>query len=359
MITSPYNTPTGLLPTIQFNQTSVDQLFQKYEDIGFIYPEKKQLLAPHFSQIRSNWKKALRTNEKLLWILTNQTAQDGAFASISVWRQSNYGLLAQHLVSSGNPFLSLEVMLAAQYKAEHEYGPDQVRSSQNWFRPNNRYAFRIFASMFDKLGDKKASLLKFDYLHQSLTAIKTVNDRRFIPEEVLGKDQALIDFVNGQYGEVFTRCEELDQTDIQLKSLAQTYGKYQLQRGRRVYKFKDAQTGEILACAITNKAPLGANFSFLEHRAYFIIDKSLPTEVRARLCRTMSATVKADYADFPLGSIPIVTDAKTSAVLQQQDATFTREYMQSIWLREGFSQWYEHIHSFLQKIRQRQRATQN
>lgn len=30
---------------------SVQQVFQKYEDIGFLYPAKKQLLAPHFTSI--------------------------------------------------------------------------------------------------------------------------------------------------------------------------------------------------------------------------------------------------------------------------------------------------------------------
>ena len=34
-------------------------------------------------------------------------------------------------------------------------------------------------------------------------------------------------------------------------------------------------------------------------------------------------------------------------------ASWLREYMQSIWLREGFTQYYEHLQSFLQRIEMR------
>ena len=138
----------SLTPTKEMN---INRLFNNYEKIGFLYPAKKKILKPFFSTIRNNWKKLAQSKEQLLWILSmNDDGEDPNYASISVWKQSNYGLFAQHLVSSGNPFLSLKVMMKAQYIAEHQFSDQEVRSSQNWFRPNNRYAYRIFASMFDK-----------------------------------------------------------------------------------------------------------------------------------------------------------------------------------------------------------------
>jgi hypothetical protein len=56
------------------------------------------------------------------------------------------------------------------------------------------------------------------------------------------------------------------------------------------------------------------------------------------------------YDDFELGKVPIVTDESTSESLQTLGAELRRVYVQSIWLREGFAQWYEHIRSFLSRI---------
>ncbi len=338
---------------IHFNQNTVADLFQKYEDIGFIYPAKKEFLAPHFQQIKSNWEKLQGTSEDLLWMMTNDQKKEKHFASISVWKSSNYGLLAQHLVSDGNPFLSLKVMLAAQYRAEHHYDESQVRSSQNWFRPDNRYAFRIFASMFEKLGNEKASLLRFEYLHQSLDKIGEKKQNQFEINEVTGIDTELISFVKKQYGNVFVRAEELDQEDVQLRKIAADFKKYGMDRSRKVLKIKDKESKKVIACIIANRAPIGLNFSFFENRAYYILDENLSKIQRTKLLPVMNQQIKTYYADFEFQKIPIATDGQTAEVLQEQGAHFFKTYMQSIWMREGFAQWYEHIESFLQRIERR------
>jgi hypothetical protein len=330
---------------------SVQQVFQKYEDIGFLYPAKKQLLAPHFTTITRHWERLVDSKEQLLWILslTDQKAT-GNFASISVWKHNNSGLFAQHLVSTGNPFLSLKVMLQAQYIAEHGFSDKEVKSSQNWFRPNNRYAYRIFASMFEKLGPQKASLIRFQYLHLPLELIGECDARDLQSERVYGKDEELIRFVKEQYGEVFARAEELDHEDIQLKEIGNTYKQYDLDLRREVIKARDRRSGKIRACVVANRAPLGLNFSFLENRAYYILDKSLSEKERERVLRCINEAIQPTYQDLAIHAIPIVTDAQTAEVLEKQGAAKLREYMQSIWMREGFRQWYEHIASFLKRI---------
>lgn len=352
---------TTLMPTktkftdfnVKYNDIKIDDLFRKYEDIGFIYPEKKALLKPHFKQIRSNWENLLRSEEEYLWILNDENSRKGNFASICAWKYSNYGLQAQHLVSSGNPFLSLRVMLAAQFKAEHHHDATEVRSSQNWFRPNNRYAFRVFASMYEKLGPEKSALTLFQFLQLNLSEISSYQAPEFEVEEVTEIDEELIAFVEKRYGQVFVRAEELDQADITLAKMGEAFQKYQLDRSRRVLKIKDSYTQEVLACIIANRAPLGINFSFLENRAYYIVDRDIEESKRANLLNTMNAAIKPFYQDLALQAIPIVTDTLSSSSLQSQGAVWLREYMQSIWMREGFSQWYAHINSFLQKIESR------
>ena len=338
---------------VQFNEKPIDDLFKEYEAVGFLYPSKKELLLPHFSKITENWKALIKSKENLLWVLSTGQENNNNYSSVSVLKQSNYGLFAQHLVSNGNPFLSLKVLLAAQYKAQFHYDEKEVKSSQNWFRPNNRYAYRIFASMFDKLGAERASIKLFQYLHLKLADIQNTPSKDLLIQEITGIDTELIAFVKHQYGSVFVKGEELDRADIQLNTLNTKFQQYGLKRYRKIIKIKCPNSQKVVGVAIANRAPIGINFSFLENRAYYILDESLETAERAIVLKAMNASVKNYYQDFTLQNIPIVTDETTSEILQNQKATFSRAYMQSIWLREGFSLWYEHIQSFLLRIESR------
>lgn len=338
----------------KLNAISPAELFQQYEEIGFIYPAKKALLCPHFPQITNNWEKMLQKQEDLLWVMTvkDQFVQEN-FASITTWKQSNYGLFSQHLVSTGNPFLSLKVMLAAQYVAGQFHDATEIRASQNWFRPNNRYAYRVFASMHEKLGATKSNLRLFQYLHSDVNRISSTSQSRFEVEEVTSCDPELIHFIKKQYGEVFVQGEELNQTDIQLQEIGKAYAQAGLHRSRKVYKIKERRFKEVVGAVVVNRAPLGLNFSFLENRAYYIFDEQLHQDELAIAISTANEIAKPHYSDFELQAIPIVTDKHTAKVLLSQGASFKREYMQSIWLRSGFKQWYEHIESFLKKIESR------
>lgn len=344
---------------VAFNEESVENLFLQYEKIGFLYPEKKALLAPHLTTITKNWKTLLDAKEEFLWVLTKKEAQNDTFSSVSAWKQSNYGLQAQHLVSNGNPFLSLKVMLASSYKAEHHFTKKEVNSSQNWFRPNNRYAYRVFASMYEKLGPKRANLRLFHYLTLPLQSL-AVNppSSNYEIELVTGVDLEFINFVRQQYGDVFVEAEELNQSDILLTKMHQKYQQYGLHRYRNILKFRSKKSGKIIACAIINKAPLGINFSFLENRTFYIVAEDTKAKERLEILKTMNAVVKPYFQDFALEFIPIVTDEVTSAALQTLNANFSRAYMQSIWMRSGFAMWFDHIHSFLQKIEGRRRVKQ-
>ncbi|MEL6942441.1 MAG: hypothetical protein AAFO82_07220, partial [Bacteroidota bacterium] len=232
----------------------------------------------------------------------------------------------------------------------------EINSSQNWFRPNNRYAYRIFASMFDELGDHKAFLQEHQHLHLSLDAIKPTENEDFIVEKIEGINEPFIDFVKTEYGSVFVKGEELDQADIALSEIGQKYQARGLDRSRTVFAIKDKESNEILASVIANRAPIGLNFSFLENRAYYILKSNLSTEKRFKVLEAMNRIAKSCYNDFELQAIPIVTDETTSETLQKQGATFQRAYMQSIWLRSGFLQWYDHIYSFLRKLETRELA---
>lgn len=342
---------------VQINDLDTNRLFEKYESIGFIYPAKKKLLAPFFEDIRQNWTRMLAKQKALLWVLNSTDSTNPEhFASIAFWKQSNHSCFAQHLVSTGKPTQSLKVMLAAQYAVEVLFEDNEIQASQNWFRPNNRYAYRIFASMFEDLGERKAFLKRFQYLHLPLQAIKPSYSAEFSIERIKGIHQPFIDFVTQEYSQVFVTGEELDQEDIELSKVGEQYRAKGLKRAREVYVIKEAKSKEIVASVIANRAPLGINFSFLENRAYYIIKKDVSAAVRQELLQLMHQVVQTTYSDFQLEAIPIITDKPTAELLQTQGAIFQREYMQSIWLRSGFLQWYDHIYTFLQRLEAREMA---
>lgn len=340
--------------SIRMNAAKIEDVFEKYREVGFLYPAKMQILRPHFTRITENWKRLVASNEQLLWILSATERVPAAhFASISAWKSGNYGYFAQHLVSTGNPHLSLKVMLRAQHYVEDKFSENEIRSSQNWFRPNNRYAYRVFASMYDKLGPEKAALLHHEYMHLPLNLIPDQDSGDYLAEEVAGVDPELIEFVKGQYGEVFVRAEELDQADVQFRGNGRLFRQYGLSLFRQLYKIRHPETGRVVACLIANRAPLGLNFSFLENRAYYIVDKKLLREEREAVLSRMHYAAYGTYYNIALGVVPIVTDPATAEVLFHQGAIKVRQYVQSIWMREGFRDWYDHIDSFLKRIERR------
>ena len=91
-------------------------------------------------------------------------------------------------------------MLAAQFKAEHHFTKDEVNSSQNWFRPNNRYAYRVFASMYDKLGSDRSGLRLFHYSTLPLANIDTYTNTPIEISPITGVDLELITFVKDRPG---------------------------------------------------------------------------------------------------------------------------------------------------------------
>ena len=116
-------------------------------------------------------------------------------------------------------------------------------------------------------------------------------------------------------------------------------------------KIRNKTNGKVEGCVIANRSPLGLNFSFLENRSYYILKKKLNNRDRLDALKCMNNGMLEFYKGFDLGSIPILTDPKSSKLLQKINGKFLREYMQSIWVREGFQDWHDHIDAFLMRIR--------
>src|SRR2546422_5632848 len=90
---------------VQVNALSVGEIFALYEHAGFLYPDKAARLFPHLEQVRDNWRRMLRADDSLLYVLTAGDKKRGR-ASLAVWRTTHHGWMSQHLVSENNPYAS-------------------------------------------------------------------------------------------------------------------------------------------------------------------------------------------------------------------------------------------------------------
>ena len=109
--------------------------------------------------------------------------------------------------------------------------------------------------------------------------------------------------------------------------MKEKYASCNLKRRRCVLKITDSKTNEIIGCAIANRAPLGLNFSFLENRTYYIIDRDLDKMDLEIMVKEINWQLQSFYQDFENQSIPIVTDKKTAKTLLDNGASFIKNIL--------------------------------
>jgi hypothetical protein len=330
---------------VQVNAINVHELFDLYESTGFLYPEKAVRLLPHLDRVKENWDRMLRAGESLLYVLTAGDRQRGR-ASLAVWRTTNRGWTYQHLVSENNPYASRAVMLAAK-AASILKGSDE--SSQNWFRPENRFPARVFGSMIQTIGENLSSAH-----HYALFALPRAlsfpsgTGIRVVPYDSSCKAN-LCSLAAETRGQVYVAAEEFA-GDVHLEALELLYRRVGLRRSRHIWLAYRKGTNEPIGAAIAYRGPLGLNFSFLENRCDLLLSPSLPEpEVQSTAAALLAAAVTA-YENFELDEIPVVAGDTSIPALLNLGAQFIRQYCQCIWLRKGYPRAYRHVESFYSKV---------
>jgi hypothetical protein len=326
------------------NAVTPEELFRRYADAGFLYPAKRQRLAPNLAEIASNWRRALRGGELLHWVATYEDAERDAWASISSWRSTHRGWQTQHLVSIGGPAGSRAVMLAGQAVRIRD-GRDA--SHQNWFRPDNRFPQRLFGGITRSLGEADAAVIPQVML--TLRLEDAARRERAVPTTaVVAPDDGLVALAARSRGAVYTQAEELDHDDLLLDAVDALYSHVGLRRYRRIWLATAGTTP--VGAAIAYRGPLGFNFSFLENRCDLLLDPALPAADAARTAEALAGAAVTAYSDYPLAEIPLVVAERDAEAAARAGATPLRRYTQSIWLRPGFEAMYAHMSRFYERI---------
>lgn len=330
---------------VRVNEVDVDELFDLYQRTGFLYPEKASRLLPYLEQVKENWRRMLRAEESLLYVLTAGDQERGR-ASLAVWRSSRRGWTYQHLVSESNPFASRAVMLAAEAESILK-GSDE--SAQNWYRPENRFPARVFGSMTQSIGGSLSSVQQHAYLELP-RQLSLPGDSGFrVVAYDANRNRDLCSIAEITRGRIYVAAEELG-TDVSFKALDGLYRRVGLRRTRHVWLAYRKGTDQPIGAALAYRGPLGLNFSFLENRCDLLLVPNLSaSEIEGAATALLSAAAVA-YENFELQGIPIIASEETGPILTKLGAEILRHYCQCIWLKEGYARSYRHVDSFYTKV---------
>ena len=330
---------------VQVNKMDIDELFDLYERTGFLYPEKARRLLPHMDSVKENWRRMLRAEESLLYVLVAGDKERGR-AALAVWRSARHGWTYQHLVSENNPYASRAVMLAAEAESILK-GSDE--SAQNWFRPENRFPARVFGSMIQTIGGSLSSSQQHAYfaLPRPLSLREDPEIRISLYDPSYNKD--LCALAHRTRGHVYVAAEELA-GDVPFKGLDGLYRRVGLRRTRHVFLAQRKGRDELLGAAIVYRGPLGLNFSYLENRCDLLLHPHLSAGEMERAAASLLSAAMTAYGDFELDEIPVIAGEQAAPAVVKAGGQFVRHYCQCIWLKDGYARSYRHVDSFYSKV---------
>lgn len=330
---------------VRINAITAKSLFDRYQQLGFLYPNKLQALAPYMDLVLGNWQKAITGDPDLFRVLTYE--HENAWASITSWQTTIGGVHSQHLVSTGKSHASCAVMLA-----EQSIGLQNtcLRSGQNWFQPSNRYASRVFATAAKTIGEQSATVEPYAYIAVPFRTRGPMSSGIGILSG-MNRHRDIFRLAQRTRGTVYAQAEEFDQPDVGLEALDQRYRKIGLYRYRRVWLATLPRFQEPVGAIVAYRGPLGFNFSFLENRCDLLIQDGLTLEEEHNVLFQLLQAAAPVYQDFSPGFIPVVVDQARAPFLIDGGGTLIRNYAQSIWLRPGFQKWYDHVEALYRRVK--------
>lgn len=340
--------PRRINPTLTLlpaNSLTFDDLYTHYADSGFLYPEKRQKLAPHLDLIRDNWTRGWQGGRDLLLTQIYREHNLDKTGTVTVWKSTGTAWQSQHLTSQNYAAGILYLLLYAQDEGiQMHYG-----SGQNWYSPTNKFAMKIYGRMDRVLGNASADSRLLNYLQVNPSALPDG------PEGVrvircTDNELPMVKHMAQQCrGKTFCRAEELDVPDLGLDRLDMQYRRYGLGRKRYIWMALDRKTHAPKGMLVAYRGPFGFNFSFLENRCDLMTDPFLTGEERAEVCRTLLRKAAPVYLapgrkpHYPLSHLVVMADAACTKALEPMGAVKTRQYYHGIWLEQGFEKWKKYM----------------
>jgi len=325
------------------NAISAEALFERYAEAGFLYTTKLERLKPFLPIILENLRKGMKAGELIHYVTTFENSELDAWAAVSAWRTTLHGWQFQHLVSVGSPLASRAVMLSNGAKGIHDHNDFAF---QNWFRPTNRFAARVFGSLSETMGPTLAWIDEFQYMAVTRSWPPNASTKVQTCRCEWPTNKAVANLIGRWRSNVFASGSELLDEDFELAEVDELYRLVGLRRYRQIWLGYCDHNDEPSVIAIAYRGPLGFNFSFLENRCEIIAAPELTEAQFDGIFGALINQIAPFYSEFVPGFIPVVVDRKSAPLLRERGAEPLQSYCQSMWLREGFQSYYRHIEKF-------------
>jgi len=335
----------------ELNRLSIDELFQRYMQTGFLYRDKLQRLAPFTDEILDNWRRAAASPDGLLRVVTFSGERERSWASLATWRHTESGWCTQHLVSRGDPLATRAVMLAEQ---EAMIEDSTHLSNQNWFRPENRMPQRVFGAIIPRLGVESACATRLAMFEVPRRLGRGSPGLQVVPVEA-STQADLVALAVAARGPAYAAAEGLADADLSLAGVDRLYRKVGLSRYRRAWLVRDGAVA--VAALVAYRGPLGLNYSFVENRADLLASSACsPAQVVSAATALLDAAA-ATYEDFRPDLIPLFADERSTAALAGAGWQPIRAYCQTVWLRTGYARYQTHLHATFARVVERAERT--
>ncbi|MEE8388542.1 MAG: hypothetical protein V3R65_08195 [Acidiferrobacterales bacterium] len=327
------------------NTISVEELFERYNELGFLYPAKQLELDQIWDKVRHNWAQAYKLGGDILRVYTYRSP-NGEFATTTLWRSGQDGWTAEHLVAN-DPVAAMIMTLGVSCDGIS----DGIKYVESWYRPTNPYPNRLYSRAARYIGSSHSSIRVYNYLAVNPNNLKKHLTTKFISEEVTTGSPELFELACETRGHIYATGEGLANSDISLSALHKLFQTVGLTRQRKVVLLYRPVEDVPVGAAIAYRGPLGFNLSLIENRCDILLGHGLTNDEILPAIATLVDGVRDRYEGFPPGYIPVIGDNKVQdAVLSASAGRVLRRYAHFGVTQDGFAKWYDSVVSIVGRV---------
>lgn len=327
------------------NTISVEELFNRYNELGFLYPAKQHELDQMWDKVRHNWVQAYKLGGDILRVYTYR-APNGEFATTTLWRSSQDGWTAEHLVAN-DPVAAMIMALGVSCDSIS----DGIKYVESWYRPTNPYPNRLYSRAARDIGSSHSSIRVYNYLAVNPDNLREHLTKKFISEEARTGSPELFDLACETRGHIYATGEGLANGDLTLSALHRHFQKVGLTRRRKVVLLYRPVEDYPVGAAIAYRGPLGFNLSLIENRCDILLGDSLTSDEILPAIATLIDGIRDSYEGFPPGYIPVTGDNNVEDVILASSAgRLLRRYAHFGVTQDGFTEWYNSVVNIIGRV---------
>ncbi len=327
------------------NTISVEELFERYNELGFLYPAKQLELDQIWDKVRHNWVQAYKLGGDILRVYTYRSP-NGEFATTTLWRSSQDGWTAEHLVAN-DPVAAMIMVLGILSDGI----PDGIKYVESWYRPTNPYPNRLYSRATRDIGSSCSSIRVYNYLAVNPDRLKEHLTTKFISEEAKTGSLELFELACETRGHIYATGEGLANADISHSALHKLFQTVGLTRQRKVVLLYRPVEEVPVGAAIAYRGPLGFNLSLIENRCDILLGDSVMNDEILPAIATLIDGVRDRYDGFPPGYIPVIGDNKVQdAILTASAGRLLRRYAHFGVTQDGLVKWYDSVVDIIGRV---------